>query len=501
MGDVIDFKSARERMNHEPEDVQAPCAGDEVELTYDPKPDSVGVTLSTTPEGLARLVVLAPAVDVGPAIRAAHDTLLANFGMAPGDERGLEAICRSMGQASVDAFVTTFVQQHFFGKAMVRTQIMPFLSPDYLTDELPVEGSDYRYELEVLMRPSYELTSYEPVHVKLPEKKEVTSKDVTSYLSGMSEELATWENDATRDAAEAGDHVTLNLDATANGREFKPLCGRHVPYIVGAGTVSPELDEALAGMKPRERRELSVSVPVPGESGELAYQMVQLKVQLDEIQRRVPATIDDVWVATNMPEAQTLLGLRSRVRTMLEREAERAYHDELMALCAEELATRLIGDPDEVYVDKMRDELISQFLEDLQRSGLDYQQFVSQPGFDVQAWEAGMTDEAYRALRRGFALDALADHLDIQLDQADIAKVVASMAPGHEEEALTAMVETGQMPKMCEIALRTRANEWLVEHVRGAGLKGSGALVIEGGAGEGRGSKSDRPDGPKLQLV
>ena len=63
------------------------------------------------------------------------------------------------------------------------------------------------------------------------------------------------------------------------------------------------------------------------------------------------------------------------------------------------------------------------------------------------------------------------------------------------------MVETGQMPKMCEVALRTRANEWLVEHVQSVGLKGSGALVIEGGASDGRRTRPDRGEGPKLQLI
>lgn len=501
MGDVIDFKSALERINQDLEDPEAPHAGDEVELTYDPKPGSVGVTVYTTPEGTAHLTVTAPALDVAPVIAMAQDALLASFGVAPGDKKGLEAVVASLGQASYDAFVATFVQQHFFGKAMLRTGIMPFLSPDLLTGEAPQEGQDYVFELEVLMRPSYELTSYDPVKVKLPEKKEVSSKDVSAYLTGMAEELSTWENDSSRTDVADGDHVSLNLDATADGREFKPLTGRHLPYVVGSGAISPEFDGTLVGMKPRERRGVSVSVAVPDEQGGVAYQVVQLKVQIDEIQRRVPAKIDDAWVAANMPEAQTLLGLRSRIRTLLEREAELSYHDQLMALCAEELATRLVGEPDDLYVEKMRDELVSQYIEDLNRNGVDYQQFISQPGFDVKQWEQSMTEEARHALRRGLALDSLADHLDIQLEQADIAKVVSSMAPGHEEEVLATMVETGQMPKMCEVALRTRANEWLVEHVQSVGLKGSGALVIEGGASDSRRTRHDRGEGPKLQLI
>ena len=181
--------------------------------------------------------------------------------------------------------------------------------------------------------------------------------------------------------------------------------------------------------------------------------LVGTHAQIDQIQKRVPAKIDDAWVAQNMPEAQTLLGLRSRVRTLLEREAEAAYHDEMMSRTADELAKRLLDEPDERYVAKMRDELVAQFVENLQRSGIDYQQYIAQPGFDVEAWNRQMTEDAQAALRRGLALDALADHLDINLEEEDIAKVVAQMAPGHEQEALQGLLDSGQMPKMCEVAL------------------------------------------------
>lgn len=496
MGDVIDFKSALHRITTDLEDPQAPHAGDEVELTYDPKPGSVGVTVSTTADGVAHLTVTAPAAEIAPTMAMAQSALLQSFGIAPNDTQSLEMVRETMGAPTFDAFIATFVQQHFFSQAMLRTSIMPFLDPDYLTSDAPVADQDYTFKVDTLLRPSFALSSYDPVKVELPEKQQITSKDVSAYLANMADELATWENDPSRDAVIEGDHVTLNLDATADGKEFKPLTGRHLPYLVGSGVISPDFDGELVGMKPRERREVSVSVALPNEAGEITYQVVQIKAQIDEIQRKVPAKIDDAWVAANMPEAQTLLGLRSRIRTVLEREVDRAYHDQLMILCAEELAKRLEGDPDDRYVAKMRDELIAQFIGDLQRSGIDYQQYMSQPGFDAKAWEAQMAEEARKALRRGLALDSLADHLDIDLREEDIAQVVAQMAPGHEQEALQGLLDSGQMPKMCEVALRMRANEWLVDHVAGTGR------VIDGGAPK-KSAKDDGPknDGPKLQLI
>ena len=147
----------------------------------------------------------------------------------------------------------------------------------------------------------------------------------------------------------------------------------------------------------------------------------------------------------------------------------------------------------------MRDELLSETMQRLQMQGLTLDDVFAQPGFDHEAWEADLDTQAKDALRRGLALDSLADHLDIQLDEKDISAVVSQMAPGHEQEAYQGLLDSGQMPKMCEMALRMRANEWLVDHLPKT-VASTGSVIL--GGGESR-PRSDRPagDGPKLTLL
>lgn len=496
MGEILDFKGPKTTVAF-PE-FSNPAADNECELEYDPKPGSVGVLVTTDAQGVAHFTVTAPAEEVGEAIKQAKDGLAATFGV-PADATTLEAIRAQMGEGTFDAFITTFVQRHFFAKALLRTSVLPFLDPDHLTSELPVEGQDYVFKMECLLRPSYDLSSYEPVSVKVPDKQAVSSKDVTAYLDNMSKELATWENDPSATQVERGSHVSLNLDSTLDGKPFPQLTGRHVPYLVGSGQLGDEFDDQLVGMAPRERKEYGLSLPMPAKDGSINYQVVQVKVQIDEIQHSVPAVIDDGWVMKNLPEAQTLLGLRSKVRTMLERQADAAQHAQLLELTAAELATRLQGEPDERYVAKMRDELLSETMQRLQMQGLTLDDVFAQPGFDHEAWEADLNTQAKDALRRGLALDSLADHLDIQLDEKDISAVVSQMAPGHEQEAYQGLLDSGQMPKMCEMALRMRANEWLVDHLPKT-VASTGSVIL--GGGEAR-PRTDRPagDGPKLTLL
>lgn len=496
MGEVIDFEAELKKAGRAQK--ECPEAGSECELEYDPKPGSVGVLLTTDSEGVAHFTVTAPAKEVAEAIKQAKDGVAAMFG-APADEAALEAIRTQMGEGSFDGFITTFVQRHFFAQALLRTSVLPFLDPDHNTCEPPVPGQDYVFKMECLLRPNFELTSYDPVRVKVPEVAAVGSKDVSAYLDNMSKELATWENDPAAAAVERGLHVSLNLDSMLDGKPFPQLTGRHVPYLVGTGQLGDEFDDQLVGMAPRQRKEFSLSLPMAGAEGGVDYQVVQVKVQIDEIQHSVPAVIDDAWVMKNMPEAQTLLGLRNKVRTMLERQAKADQRAQLMELTAAELAKRLIGEVDERYVAKMRDELLSETMQRLQAQGLTLDDVFAQPGFDRDAWEADLDEQARDALKRGLALDSLADHLDIQLDEKDISAVVSQMAPGHEQEAYQSLLDSGQMPKMCEMALRMRANQWLVDHLPKS-VASTGTVIL--GGGESR-PRSERPagEGPKLTLL
>ncbi len=497
MADVIDFKTEVEKLKREKQD--SPQAGSTCELEYDAKPGSVACKLATDSTGMAHFTVTAPADAVAEAIEQAQEGLAATFG-APADPETLAVIREQMGQEAYDSFITTFVQRHFFAQALLRTGVLPFLEPDHLSHDVPQAGVDYTYDMQCLLRPNYELSSYDPVRVKLPEKQQVSSKDVSAYLDNMSKELATWENDPAASAVERGAHVSLNLDSELDGRPFPQLCGRHIAYLVGSCQLGDEFDAQLEGMAPRERKEFSLSLPIPSQDGSVNFQVVQVKVQIDEIHRSVPAKIDDAWVAQNLPEAQTLLGLRNKVRSLLEREAEAAYRSELMQLTAAELAGRLQGEPDERYIAKMRDELLAETVQRLQMQGLTLDDVFAQPGFDRDAWQAELTQQASDALRRGLALDSLADHLDIQLDEKDIAAVVTQMAPGHEQEAYQSLLNSGQMPKMCEMALRMRANEWLVDHLPKQPSMAGGTVILGGGAGKPR---SERPagEGPKLTLL
>ena len=197
----------------------------------------------------------------------------------------------------------------------------------------------------------------------------------------------------------------------------------------------------------------------------------QLKVRIPELgridERRVNDlarqlaggrdTLDDLPV-----EAADVLRAKAREGVVLELENDRRTR--LMELCANEVASRLVSPPPQPYVELLRNELANRFAEGIVASGRSWEQHISSPEFNMEAFKAQMTAEATASLRRGMALDAVAEREGILIDEADLFDCLAAIAKGHELEAAQGMLESGQILQFLESARRSKTSDWLASH-------------------------------------
>lgn len=183
-----------------------------------------------------------------------------------------------------------------------------------------------------------------------------------------------------------------------------------------------------------------------------------------DVDERLKAIVGGMLRWDDVPEEARagLERLRGQVREQLEAEAENARLGSSVDACADLLAERLVREPDPRYVELMRDEMANRFAANVEAGGTTWQAYTADPSFDMERFKAQMTASALTALRRGLALDALAEHLGIEVTEADILAAVLPMAgPGQQQVAAQAMFDSGQLPQLCEVARRAKAGEWL----------------------------------------
>lgn len=139
-----------------------------------------------------------------------------------------------------------------------------------------------------------------------------------------------------------------------------------------------------------------------------------------------------------------------------------AWHDAMADACTDDLAARLVAQPAERYVELLRDRIANEYAARLEAGGESWEEHTAQPDFSMDAFKVEMTEQARTALRRGLVLDAVAAHEGITLDEGDLLAAAGTVARGGEQAALDAMLDSGQLLRLCEVALRAKATDWLV---------------------------------------
>ena len=491
MGDIIDFSQGMADLRREKAEPAGAAKsgslvfGQAAHVSLSAHDVGLAVELDLEPDGQAHFVVAAPADALPAAKEEGRKTLARNFGVDPRDDAQMRQLKSQLGDEGYEAFFPMYLQQRFFKQACSLAGFTPYLQPSVSRPSMPEEGKDFVFTADALIRPTVELSSYDPVEVEFPEKRSVDTKDVTAYLDIMADRFATYEPDLTRVTVEDGDHLVITLQLNAEDSAAAGLASdqpQRLNYEMGGGMMPEEFDRTLVGAKVGETRSFSLSIPVPagdpapseasdaaapGSDG-LAYEVLGGKVTVNEIDRKVPAVINDAWVMKNAPEAATLLGLRAQVREVLEAQADDEWRTKMMELCSEELGKRIKTLPGAPYVQHMSDVLLSNFVLDMQRQGMDARAYMSQPGFDHEALAKEMAAQAEKTLRHDLALDALADHLNIEVGDDDVRQIIGRMAPGREAEMMRQMGESGEIDQIRADARRIRASDWLVDHAKDA---------------------------------
>jgi FKBP-type peptidyl-prolyl cis-trans isomerase (trigger factor) len=456
-------------------------AGTPVHYIYPGTDTTEELELVTTADNHARLTIRAPKQAVAKAVEEARSTIARSAGVDERDIRMMDQLKSQLGEDNYSILITSIAQHALYSQALERTGVLPFLPEKYLTDDPVDPQSSYVCEVEMLLHPKVELSSYDPVEVEFPEKAKVTSADVTEFLDGLSRQFSTFEPDLSRDITQDGDIVLISVSTKSDLPGYRPVRDATKQYQIGSAAMGEEFDRGITGMKVGETRDISLSLPSGvTEDGQASYSLFNITVRLLEIDRAVPARIDDAWVMSNYPQAKTLLGFRQEVRRLLEKQADEEFNEKMMGLTAHEFSKRLVWDIPQEYADAARDEFMSSFSQELALHGLTIEDYAASPDFDEKQFAQEVERDSIDHLREALALDALADHRNIEVSDKNAAEQLLQgslpaeglqggaqgSTPSESNDALHEIsreLEGGNSAAIRQLARRRLANEWLVK--------------------------------------
>ncbi len=416
-------------------------------------------TSSTLDNNRIKLVVEVDDAEMDEALNAAAKSLAQQVnvkGFRKGKVPKQVLIANIGGPAVLRAEAIRESLPDFYARAISETMVDPIGQPDVSITSGEDEGT-LVFEADVEVRPEVELTGYQSLRVTIPSPV-VSDDEIEAQINRFRETDAVLE-DVDRPIV-SGDLVSMDIRAEQPGSEAEPLEMSDFMYTVGSGSIAPEVDELILGLRAGE--ELVVTAAAGG-GNSVVYTM-----QLKQVKERILPELTDEWVEENT-EWPTVDEMRDAVLSQMSRmkvvEAQMSQRDAMLVALGDLVSDEFVPG---VLVDAEANDRMHDLGHRLAQQKMNLEQFLQATGqtpdqllaaVRTDAQRAVKIDLALRALVRAEALTATAAEIDEELSKTAESM---SLSPDTLRDNL---YKTGRVVAFESEGAKRKANKWLDEHV------------------------------------
>ena len=390
------------------------------------------------PDNKVRLKVEVPQADLRHAVEhATHD--LAESVKIPGFRKGKVPPQVLEARIGRDRIFTEAVESHIGGwflNAAATTRIRPVAAPEYDYDLPTSEEEQFSFTATVAVQPKPEPADWSQLEVPYAEP-DVPSEVVDQELEALREtvaELAPVEDRPAR----TGDVLVIDaLDENGEGQ-------RDLVVELGTGRLVEEIERALTGASAGETREVEFETADDSTA--------KATVEVKEIKEKVLPELDDE-LARAASEFDTLAELRAdieqRIHDVLEEEAETQYRAAAVDTLVEASDVK-VGGP---LVEARTRELLNGLGRSLEARGINADTYLQLSGQTAEQLVQRMSAEAALSVARELVLEAVADQLGLEVEDAEIEELIreqAEVAEDDPDEAVKQVFDSGRQELLRE---------------------------------------------------
>jgi trigger factor len=311
----------------------------------------------------------------------------------------------------------------WYEQALLESGVTPVGDPKLDVGDLPAEGEELRFSIEVGVRPKAELGDYRGLEVGRAEL-EVPDEAVQSELDRLREGFASLS--PVERAAAPGDSLLIDFEGTIDGEPFEGSQSKDFLIELGSEGLLPEFDAALAGVSAGEEREVEVTFPEDHRPEELAGKTAKFDVTVTEVREKDLPDLDDEFAA-EASEFDTLDELRDNIRGRISEAFERRAEAEFREAAVEAAAAEAKIDIPRDLVHARAHEMWDRIERQLAARGIDPQAYAQMQGKDRHDLINDAEGDAEKALRREAVLEAVADAEGIEPTEQDL---LEALGPG-----------------------------------------------------------------------
>ena len=333
----------------------------------------------------------------------------------PGFRRGKAPL--SVVEARFADDIRDELQEHLAGRLWeevlgTEQDLQPIANPRVRQQGFDDDGT-FRLVADLEVRPHFELPELQSV--ELPDVSlEVADAEIDTELESIQKEQATWEP-ADDEAAADGLLVEADLHGEMEGSDEEPYHEEGARFVVGGEGVPDEINEALQGARPGEKRVAERRFPDDDPKPERAGKTVRYTIDVKALKRQVLPPVDDE-LARGMG-LDDLDQLKERIREVLTRQKIAARRDRWRRHLLDHLEQGIDeGDLPRSMVQSTVSEELNRFAYSMAMQGL----APDADNVDWQQMAARFEPQARRKVLDNLVLEQLAELWQVETPEADV---------------------------------------------------------------------------------
>jgi trigger factor len=366
-----------------------------------------------------------PWTDVAPKLDKAYGALRRDVrvaGFRPGKvPRG---ILEKMYRHQVEDEVARDLVETSLGQAIHENQLQPVAPPT--VDKLELKaGSPFKFSARVEVRSQVTPKDYSGIPLTRRAAK-VTDEQIDAELEGYRRRLTEYKPVEGRTETTAGDVLLVEVSGRVGEHKLKHRTAA-VDLDEEEGGPLPGLAVRLRGIPiGPEPFEVKYAIPEDTRQKELAGQPVDLKVIVKEARSKQVPSLDDE-LAKDTGEADTLAGLRDKVRERLLESDRQRVRGEVAQQLVKELIKRNDFPIAPALVERHAQAMAARAKRQLVAAGLDAE------AVDERRMIADFREGAEQEARGGILVQAIAEREGVSASDADVQKRIAELAAARNE--------------------------------------------------------------------
>jgi trigger factor len=363
-----------------------------------------------------------------------------------------------VGRPAVLEQVVNHAIPEVYSEVVRENQVRVIGQPDVEVTKLE-DNEILEFTAEVDVAPKLELPDLGSLAVTVDDV-EVSDEDIDQQVSVMRERFAMLN--AVERAAQDGDFVSIDLEATLDGKTLEDGSTSGMSYEVGTGQLMEGLDDAIRGLSVDE----SKTFETPLLNGPDAGKTAEVTVTVRSVKEKELPELDDEFAST-ASEFDTLEELRDDVRSRLSRTKVLQQGAQARDKLVEHLLETVEVPIPENLVEREVEWRNNAMAQELQKAGMDWDAYLEMSGVtDREAYDADQRKNIEEAVKTQFVLDAIADEREVTVDNDDLSAQIMAQAQRNRmspEQYAQQLQQGGNIAEFVADVRRTKTLAQLLE--------------------------------------